>query len=188
MSRTLCTITFWVTAALSSWAGPATLHAEEAPFTAKLGLDQAFDAARTWAQDSFLIYLENDEPLGERGDATRWGYLFHSPMRGTSRGYSLQGGEIREAKDLGFEFDPPPLPGEWVDSEAALRAAEDKAGREYREKTGGVVSSMFLVGGLLHPKDPEAATWAVFYTAPNEPSLWVVVDAASGDVVRTWRG
>lgn len=161
---------------------------DAATFSARNGLDQAFDAARSWAPDAFLIYLENDEPLSDVGDAARWGYLFHSPSLGTSRGYSLRDGEIKVAADLGFEFDSPPLPGVWVDSAAALTAAEDEAGRKFRTETGGQVSSMFLVGGLLHPKDPEAATWAVFYTAEGQASLWIVIDAETGSVIRTWRG
>ncbi len=167
---------------------PGATRAEDVTVTARAGLEQAFDAARTWSQDAFLIYVENDEPLAAQGDATRWGYLFHSPTRGVSRGYSIQNGEIKVAEDLGFAFDSPPLPGLWVDSTDALLAAEEDAGREYRERTGGQVASIFLVGGLLHPKNPEAATWAVFYTSASEPSLWVVVDADTGDVVRTWRG
>jgi hypothetical protein len=163
-------------------------HAEDVTVTARAGLEQAFDAARTWSQDAFLIYVENDEPLAALGNATRWGYLFHSPSRGVSRGYSIQNGEIEAAQDLGFAFDSPPLPGTWVDSTDAFEAAESEAGREYRERTGGQAASIFLVGGLLHPKNPEAATWAVFYTSATEPSLWVVVDADTGDVVRTWRG
>ena len=158
------------------------------PFSARAGLEQASDAAHTWAEDAFLIYLENDEPLGAAGEAQRWGYLFHSPSRGISRAYSIQEGKIRAAADLGFEFSSPPLPAVWVDSEAAHAAAEEDGGRDYREKTGGQIQSMFLVGGLLHPKDPEAPTWAVFYASANEPGLWVVVDAQTGQVVRTWRG
>jgi hypothetical protein len=168
-------------------ASPARADAPPA-FTAKGGLEQATDAAHTWAEDSFLIYLENDEPVGAAGEAQRWGYLFHSPSRGTSRAYSIQDGKIRVASDLGFEFSSPPLPAVWVDSRAAHSAAEDDGGRDYREKTGGQIQSMFLVGGLLHPKDPEAPTWAVFYASPNEPGLWIVVDAQTGPVVRTWRG
>jgi hypothetical protein len=174
--------------ALAAAAWPANGRAEDVTVTARAGVEQAFDAARTWSQDAFLIYVENDQPLGPQADATRWGYLFHSPSRGTSRGYSIMNGEIEVAEDLDFTFDCPPLPGTWVDSADALAAAEKDAGQEYREKTGGEVASMFLVSGILHPKNPEAATWAVFYTSPSEPSLWIVVDAETGGVVRTWRG
>jgi hypothetical protein len=168
---------------------PGQVSAQEARLAgARQGLDQAFDAARTWAEDAYLIYLENDEPVGTSGDASRWGYLFHSPARGISRGYSLQDGSIRVASDLGFEFPSPPLPGQWVDSSDAFQEAHKECGREYCEKTGGVVASMFLVGGLLHPKNPEAATWAILYESKAEPGLWVVVDAESGKVVRRWRG
>ncbi len=169
----------------ASWA-PA--RAAETPVPARSALDLAFDAARTWAPDAFLVYLENDEPLDAAGGASRWGYLFHSPNRASSRGYSVEGGSIRAASDLAFAFDPPPLPGEWVDSGVALAAAEKDSGREYREKNGGHVASLFLVGGLFHPKDPGAATWAVVYSAANVPSLWIVVDAETGNVIRTWRG
>ncbi len=167
---------------------PSGSRAEDVTVTARAGLEQAFDAARTWAPDAFLIYIENDEPVAALADATRWGYLFHSPVRGSSRAYSIENGEIKVAQDLDFTFDSPPLPGTWMDSTDALVAAENEAGREYREKTGGTVDSMFLVSGLLHPKNPEGATWAVFYTSPDQPSLWVVVDAETGGVVRTWRG
>jgi len=166
----------------------ATARAEDAlPVPARQGLDQAFDAAHTWAEDAYLIYLENDEPLAS-GNASRWGYLFHSPARGISRGYSIQDGEIRVASDLGFEFPSPPLPNQWVDSAEAFAEAEKECGHEYCQKTGGSVAAMFLVGGLLHPKNPEAATWAIFYESKGEPGLWVVVDAESGKVVRRWRG
>jgi len=163
--------------------------ADDAPSaSARQGLDQAFDAAHTWAEDAYLIYLENDEPVSSSGQATRWGYLFHSPTRGISRGYSIENGAIRVASDLGFEFPSPPLPNQWVDSAEAFAEAEEECGRDYCQKTGGSVAAMFLVGGLLHPKNPEAPTWAIFYESKGEPGLWVVVDAESGKVVRRWRG
>ena len=46
------------------------------PFSARSGLDLARDAARRWAPDARLVYLENDEPVAEDGTAVRWGYLF----------------------------------------------------------------------------------------------------------------
>jgi hypothetical protein len=166
----------------------APVFAQEAlPVSARQGLDQAFDAAHTWSEDAYLIYLENDEPVAS-GNSPRWGYLFHSPARGISRGYSIQDGSIRVASDLMFEFPSPPLPRQWVDSAEAFAKAEDEGGREYCQRTGGSVASMFLVGGLLHPKNPEAPTWAILYESQSEPGLWVVVDAESGKVVRRWRG
>ena len=169
-------------------AATAAFADEAPPVSARQGLDQAFDAAHTWAEDAYLIYLENDETVGASGQALRWGYLFHSPARGISRGYSIENGTIRVASDLGFEFPSPPLPRQWVDSAEAFAEAEKECGHDYCKKTGGSVASMFLVGGLLHPKNPEAATWAIFYESKGEPGLWVVVDAESGKVVRRWRG
>jgi hypothetical protein len=47
---------------------------------------------------------------------------------------------------------------------------------------------MLLTRGIFHDGDPNRTTWTVVYTAPGKPSLFVVVDARTGDVRRTWRG
>ena len=47
---------------------------------------------------------------------------------------------------------------------------------------------MLLIRGALHDKDPNASTWAMVYTSDTEPVLVVVVDAAEGKVIKTWRG
>jgi len=155
--------------------------------TARQGQELARAAAIAWAEDARLIYVENDEPVGADGAAERWGYLFHSPSREASRAYSVQGDRIVTAVDAPFEFAAPPLPGPWIDSAAALDAAEGK-GRAYREKHDGRVSAMFLVRGLLDTERPDAPTWAVVYESATASGLWVVVDARAGKVVKTWRG
>jgi hypothetical protein len=168
---------------------PAVAVAEEPVlFTARDGESLAREAATVWAQDARLVYVENDESLGPLGAAERWGYLFHSPSRDAARAYSVRGGKIRTASDIGFAFEAPPLPGTWIDSAAALEIAEKDKGSEYREKHAGQVKAMFLVRGLLYPEDPDVPTWAVVYGAESASGLWVVVDASSGKVVRTWRG
>lgn len=166
-----------------------SLHADNsAPFTARAGLDLAADAAHVWAPDARLIYLENDEVITVEGSAFRWGYLFHSETRGHSRGYSLKDGKILEASDLGFEFNAPPLPENWVDSAKALHAAEEKVGKKYRREHDGRLNSMLLIRGAFDDKKPNATTWTLFYTSATAPSLHVVVDAVKGKVIRTWRG
>ncbi|NNE43969.1 MAG: PepSY domain-containing protein, partial [Gemmatimonadetes bacterium] len=157
------------------------------PFTARHGEDLARDGAAAWADDARLIYVENDEGVDALGTAERWGYLFYSPALDAARAYSVRGDEIRTATDLEFDFAAPPLPGEWIDSAQALAAAEEK-GAKFREKHGGSVTSMFLVRGLLYPENPDVPTWAVVYGSPTTSGLWVVVDAVSGKVVKTWRG
>ena len=168
--------------------GPAADGGEPRPFTARAGLDLAADAARTWAADAELVYLENDEPLAADGTAARWGYLFRSRASGESRAYTLRDGRVLEASDLDFDLDAPPLPDTWLDSAAVLAAAEKEAGARFRAAHGGRVGTMFLIRGALHEKKPDRGTWAVVYTAPDRPNLLVIVDAASGDVVRTWEG
>jgi len=168
---------------------PVALQAgDKIPFSARNGLDVARDAALTWSPDAMLVYVENDEPVSSDGAAVRWGYLFQSESRGKARGYSVREGKILEAFDLGFEFDAPPLPDTWVDSAAALAAAEEKAGAEFRLEHGGRLANMLLMRGAFYEKEPDATTWALVYTSQDEPALFVVVDAARGKVVRTWRG
>ena len=111
-----------------------------APFSARAGLTLAWEAARAWADDAALIYVENDENVDAAGAAVRWGYLFHSASRNAARGYSVRDGKIKEAVDLGFAFPAPPLADEWVDSAVALSAAEKAAGAAYRRGTGPTVN------------------------------------------------
>jgi hypothetical protein len=161
---------------------------DSAPFTARAGLDLAQDAAGSWAADARLVYLENDEDVGADGSAIRWGYLFYSERKGKARGYSVRDGKILEAADLGFEFDAPPLADTWIDSHEALIKAEKKAGEKYRRDHGGRLSTMLLIRGAFNDSEPDATTWTLLYTSDTEPALFVVIDAAKGKVVKTWRG
>jgi len=159
-----------------------------APFSARSGLEIAANAAHSWADDARLVYLENDEVVGPDGNATRWGYLFYSDRRARARGYSIRDGKLEEAADLGFELDAPPVADQWIDSGAALAAAEKKAGAKYCIDHNGRLATMLLIRGAFHEQTPDATTWAIVYTSPSAPTLFVVVDAAKGDVVRMWRG
>ena len=188
MRSKMCTA--WV-AALVAALGASTARtalAVDQPFTARQGEDLARSAAFAWAADANLVWVENDEDVSDGGSASRWGYLFYSASRDQARSYSVVGGEIKVAHDLPFAFPAPPLEGEWIDSSNALAAAEGEGGAEYRRDNAGRVRSMLLVRGILRGEDPNAATWAVVYESEAVPGLWVVVDASSGKVVRTWRG
>ena len=161
---------------------------DPAPFSARTGLELTRSAARIWTSDARLIYVENDDRVGPAGTAGRWGDLYYSEAKGTARGYSVRDGKIIEASDLGFDFEAPPLPDYWIDSDEAMVAAERKAGQKYRSEYGGHMATMILIRGAFYDDKPDATTWAFLYKSDNSPSLVVVVDASSGDVVRTWRG
>lgn len=161
---------------------------EATSISARSGLEAARDAAHSWAADARLVYLENDENVGPDGTATRWGYLFFSEGLGTTRGYSVRDGRLEEASDLGFDFEAPPVSDDWIDSGAALVAAEKKAGARYRSESGGHLATMLLIRGAFHDEKPDETTWALVYTADHAPALFVVIDAKNGDVVKTWRG
>jgi hypothetical protein len=182
-----CTPIALAVALLVGAPGPAR-PGDAPPVTARSGEDLARAAAEIWAADARLIYVENDQGLTLGGGSGTWGYLFYSPSEDACRAYSIRDDEIIHAEDLEFAFDAPPLPATWIDSAAALDAAEQSDGAQFRKENGGTLRSMFLVRGLFHPSDPDAATWAFVYGSPTVPGLWVIVDAESGKVVRRWRG
>jgi len=185
MKRTRFVLLAMLLPALAAGVAAAGDHPS---YSARSGLDIAHDAALSWASDAQLIYVENDEPVTATGDASRWGYLFYSDRKGKARGYTVREGKILEASDLGFDFEAPPVSNDWVDSRQAFAAAEKKAGEKYRREHGGSLNTMILIRGAFHDKEPNATTWGLLYTSETEPALVVIVDAANGKVVRTWRG
>lgn len=158
------------------------------PFAARAGLDLVADAARAWTEDASLIYVENDDALDLAGTAARWGYLFYSPALDQARVYSVRDGRIVVAERLEMRFQAPPVATGWIDSGRALEAADQRIGRAFRRDHHGTLHTMLLVRGALQDGDPDATCWMLIYRAPNEPSLFVVVDAGNGAVRRTWRG
>jgi hypothetical protein len=181
-------------ASVSALALGAVLLAQPAPARtpvwagARGGLDLAAAAAHAWAADAELIYVENDEDVDAQGAAGRWGYLFHSKSLDRSRGYSIRDGRILVAENLELKFDAPVLARDWVDSGAALAAADRDAGDRFRREHDGRLHTMLLVRGAFLDEDPDRTTWAIVYTSETAPSLFVVVDAQDGRVRRTWRG
>jgi len=166
----------------------ALAHADPPPVAARAGLDLARAAAEAWAPDAYLTYIENDDDLDEAGAAPRWGYLFHSPSLDKSRVYSVRDGKILVAENLDMKFEAPALAADWIDSGRALEAAEKGAGRSYRARHQGRLTTMLLMRGAFQDGDPDETTWTLIYTSPDAPALFVVVDAAGARVRRTWRG
>jgi hypothetical protein len=169
-------------------APPAARAADSAPFAARAGLEAAVCAARAWAGDAVLVYLENDAAVGPDGASGRWGYLFHSPAIGSSRLYSVRDGLVIVAEAPDLVFEGPPLTSMWLDSRAALAAADAGPGGNFRSEHGGVPNTMMLMCGALHGDDSGRPSWTLVYRAPHVPALFVVVDAADGRVRRSWRG
>ena len=161
---------------------------EHAPVAARAGLTSSAAAAQVWASDAALVYVENDEDLDDQGAAPRWGYLYFSASLQKARAYSVRDGEVVVAEDLEMQFEAPPVATEWIDSGAALAAAEARAGRAFRHDHEGRLATMLLTRGTFQVGDPNVTTWTLIYTAPHAPSLFVMVDAALGTVLRTWRG
>jgi hypothetical protein len=100
----------------------------------------------------------------------------------------VRGGRIAAAENLDMRFDAPPLSPGWLDSGPALAAAEEGGGARYRKDHSGRLATMLLMRGAFSEGDPDATTWTFVYSASGAPSLFVVVDAGTGKVQRTWRG
>lgn len=167
---------------------PSAHAGDSVPYQARAGLDIAREASDAWARDAVLVYVENDEDVDTQGASPRWSYLFYSSTLDKLRFYSVRAGKILVAENLNLKFEAPPLAVQWIDSGAALAASEQGEGGEFCRKEGGRLSTMLLMRGAFQDKDPDQTTWTLVYTAPNAPSLFVVVDAAAGKVRRTWRG
>jgi hypothetical protein len=162
--------------------------ADPVPVQARAGLDLATAAARIWSPDAALVYLENDEPLDTHGASERWGYLFYSPALEKSRGYSVRAGKIVVAEDLPLKLEAPPVQGDWIDSGTAYRLADEGPARRYCFEHDGRLKTMLLMRGAIQEDDPNQTTWMLVYNAPNLPALFVVLAAADGRVLRTWKG
>jgi hypothetical protein len=156
--------------------------------SARDGLELATSSAHNWAEDSVLVYLENDDIVDAQGSAARWGYLFYSAHLDRWRAYSLSDDKVENAGELGFAFDAPQVEANWIDSDRAYAAAEKAGGRAYRDQNSGALRSMLLIRGAFGEDDPNRTTWTLVYDSAHAPSLFVVVDAENGDVVRAWKG
>jgi len=155
---------------------------------ARAGLELARAAAVAWDAEAELVYVENDDDVNASGGASRWSFLFLSRGTGRARAWSVRDGRIAAAQNVEMALEALPLPEGWIDSGAALAAADREAGRAFKKGSQGRLSSMLLMRGAFDEADPDRSTWTLVYTSPGAPSLWVVVDAAEGKVRRTWRG
>lgn len=164
------------------------LAGKSEPQAARAALALVESAARAWAQDAVLVYVENDDDLAPSGVAPRWGYLFHSSARDEVRAWSAGEGRIVAAEDPGMKFDAPAVASQWIDSEVALTAANEHGGLDYCREHSGRVRTMLLTRGAIEPGNPDITTWTVVYTSPDALPLFVVLDAAQGRFCRTWRG
>jgi len=182
----MCWCGAWL--ALLLFAARPAAAEDRTPVHARAGLDLATAAATIWAPDATLIYLENDEALDSHGASRRWGYLFYSPALDKARGYSVRDGKIMVAEDLAMKFVAPPIAGQWIDSAAAFTISDEGPARRFCHENDGRLDTMLLLRGAIEADQPDRTTWMLVYSAPNLPSLFVVLDAADGKVLRTWRG
>lgn len=172
--------------ALLLLAAPAAAR-DDAPVHARAGLDLARAAAAAWSPDAVLVCVENDEPIDSHGASARWAFLFSSAERGASRVYSVRGGRIVHAEDVALEFEAPPITDDWMDSPAAHRAVDEGPARRFAFENDARLDTMLLLRGAGAPDGSPRTTWLFVYRAPNHPALFVVLDAADGRVLRTWR-
>lgn len=171
-----------------AWTGTLALAAPRPPVVARQGLPVATAAAKVWAADGFLVYLENDEPVDARGFAPRWGYLFYSPSLEKARAYSVREGRIVTAENLAMKLQAPPVHPAWIDSDIARRAADAEAVHVFGRNARPEVTTMLLARGAFGDQDPDPTSWTIVYHVSGAAALFVNVDAVTGAVRRSWRG
>jgi len=156
-----------------------TAHAE--PTTARAAMPMAVAAADAWADDARLVWVENDAPVDSAGRADAWGYLYYSREKHAMRSWSVRDARIVAAVDHTVSAEAPALDSSWQDSQSI-------AARAWRERgDAGPVStlhSLVLVRGVFAP----GAAWVAVFDEGPGPRLHVLLDAASGDLLKRWRG
>jgi hypothetical protein len=175
------------------FAAPEAAAGDAAPVPARVGLALAAEAAHAWAPDAALVWVENDEAPAPGGTSARWGYLYYSAAGEKARAYSVKDGKIVTAENLDLAFDAPPVSTEWIDSGQAFAAAEEARAKAAATKTAaakpiGRLKNLLLTRGTMDAANPDRTTWTLVYATPNQPSTFVVVDAVTGKVLRTWKG
>ena len=81
-------------------------------------------------------------------------------------------GRVVTASNLDMKFEAPPVAAGWIDSDAAITAAANEAGKVFKQQPGCLLSSMLLMRGAFDEEHPDRTTWTLVYTAPNQPSLF----------------
>jgi hypothetical protein len=158
-----------------AWAEPAS---------ARTGMHLAAAAADAWADDARLVWVENDAPVDSAGRADGWGYLYYSREKHAMRSWSVREARIVAAIDHTVSAEAPALAGEWQDSPDIAARAWDARGEAAAPATAATLQSLVLVRGVFAA---ETAWVAVFDDGPG-PRLHVLLDAATGDVLKRWRG
>lgn len=183
----LCLLMAFALSTSPSHAGETAPASGGSPTPARQGLPIADAAARAWASDAALVYVENDDELNAAGLCPRWGYLYFSPKLERARAWSVRGTTITVAEDVDVRFEAPALSPAWLDADQALAAAEKGGGGAYRKEFGGKLQTMLLMRGAVVERGPDFPNWTFVYAAPGAPSLYVAVNAADAKVARTWR-
>jgi hypothetical protein len=155
--------------------------------SARQALLSAEAAASAWMRDARLIYLENDSPLGPVGDADAWGFLFHSELADSWRNVAVKNRKVLHEGPLAFPFAAPELPLTWIDSDQAVRVAEESGGREFRTRTGALLRHAVLGRGVFTDWSGPP-TWTVVYRSPEQGELAIVVNADDGSVLSRFEG
>lgn len=150
---------------------------------ARTGVTLAAAAADAWADDARLVWIENDTPIDTEGRAAQWGYLYYSRAKHAMRSWSVRDAQIVAAVDHTVSAEAPALDADWQDSSAIAPRAWDEGGREFCA-AGGTLVRLVLVCGVFAPEP----AWCAVFDRAEGPSLYVLLDAKSGEVKKRWRG
>jgi hypothetical protein len=161
--------------------------------TAKQFYHRVDSAARALAADAELVMLFSGSDVVEGGKAHNWNYIFRSVGQGLILTVEYEQDDravtvISNPKpDFPFDLhvDIPPIPGGWIDSDAAVAEADANGGTLFRSQHHGGYHMDLM---LLPPPDRGRnalygeAMWQVTYISPGI-DLIIPVSSTSGAFV-----
>ena len=104
--------------------------------TARSRFTDVESEAQSWASDAELVAIRTDE-LNTSGQSYGWSYVYFSPSLNEYHEFFIFADFIiSEVFDDDHEPDVTPLPETWVDSDAAVLAADTNGGSDFRATYG----------------------------------------------------
>lgn len=119
------------------------------------------------------------------GRALFWSYIFWSAAANQFFQLLVSSGRVWDMETITDFPNQKPLPGSFVDSDAAMATAEANGGAAYRQAHPFFFLQV-LLAYAIYQNDPNKLVWHVEYSDPTNPQeepLDIFVDAETGNIV-----
>lgn len=171
--RSVC---FYLTVVpMLSFALPSAPPTFDAGTGAKAGLSTARSAAAQWQPDARLVQVSTLSG-DDKGTASSWTYLYHSPKAKRAYRLDVSGGKVTRSLEVSAGAITEPIPAAFVDSDEAMTEAKAKG-----LKTTG--RSMLTLHVMLKGTKQEGPYWNIVGDMASGTSS--LINATTGKFFRT---